>query len=470
MRQRSSILATVLPLFFMTLAACGSSEPGHDSKGLPDAPDAATLPDQVVPDHAVPDAPTSEQDGNAPDAREDAALPTPDAGTTLDCSDRLAPGLCNECFEQNCCEEILACDEHPTCWTCVDGTNEAACQTAETEALKACAGVGGACVEACMLAVSCEDTLIGACGRCVAANCCEEVAACASREGCWSCLGNSTEDCWGQTDYENVWGCAESACWDECLGTYCSEIGQYCESGSDCCNGTCTNHQCATCVPDCDGKQCGANGCGGNCGTCPGNATCQGGQCVCEPNCYGKDCGDDGCGGTCGTCSGGNPCISGNCCAPTCDGKECGSDGCGGSCGICGSGDVCQGGSCCTPTCGGKECGSNGCGGTCGTCSSGENCESGQCVADPNDCDPVYNSGCSYPNQCILLSNESTACALAGNGTQGDYCSSTTPCAGGHSCFAGTCRKICDKYSGEGCSGMTTCQGVSGWTQFGACG
>ncbi len=37
-----------------------------------------------------------------------------------------------------------------------------------------------------------------------------------------------------------------------------------------------------TCVPDCDGKQCGGNGCGGQCGTCQGTLTCNAaGQCVC---------------------------------------------------------------------------------------------------------------------------------------------------------------------------------------------
>jgi hypothetical protein len=33
--------------------------------------------------------------------------------------------------------------------------------------------------------------------------------------------------------------------------------------------------------------------------SCPGSSACQ-------PDCNGKQCGDDGCGGSCGTCPGGN--------------------------------------------------------------------------------------------------------------------------------------------------------------------
>ena len=64
---------------------------------------------------------------------------------------------------------------------------------------------------------------------------------------------------------------------------------------------------------------------------------------VCTPNCDGKECGDDGCGGVCGTCQEGETCNdNGSCvseCVPNCDGKECGDDGCGDVCGICNSGN-----------------------------------------------------------------------------------------------------------------------------------
>ncbi len=39
---------------------------------------------------------------------------------------------------------------------------------------------------------------------------------------------------------------------------------------------------CGDCVPDCAGKECGADGCGGSCGTCPDGMHCEGGHCVCD--------------------------------------------------------------------------------------------------------------------------------------------------------------------------------------------
>lgn len=71
----------------------------------------------------------------------------------------------------------------------------------------------------------------------------------------------------------------------------------------------------------------------------------------CIPNCAGRGCGDDGCGGTCGSCSNGAVCISFRCeqpCVPRCTGLECGDDGCGRMCGVCDSAScmVCSSGNC----------------------------------------------------------------------------------------------------------------------------
>jgi hypothetical protein len=73
------------------------------------------------------------------------------------------------------------------------------------------------------------------------------------------------------------------------------------------------------------------------------------------------------------------------------------------------------------------------------------------------------------PNQCLILSNQTPTCALAGSGTQGGTCSTSGDCAGGYGCFAGTCRKICLVSSGAGCGGGSTCNGITGWTYYGAC-
>ena len=105
------------------------------------------------------------------------------------------------------------------------------------------------------------------------------------------------------------------------------------------------------CVPACDGKACGDDGCGGSCGACPPGVVCNDlGQCPCTADCDttvpAKECGPDGCGGYCGTgdvetkgCTAPDVCQDDfTCeppCVPNCDGKECGSDECGGSCGSC---------------------------------------------------------------------------------------------------------------------------------------
>jgi len=119
------------------------------------------------------------------------------------------------------------------------------------------------------------------------------------------------------------------------------------------------------CTPDCIGKQCGDNGCGGSCGRCSSaGEICPGGVCVsgsgsvspvgntppgCIPNCAGKQCGDNGCGGSCGDCTQGYVCADNLCalkCTPNCEGKQCGTNGCAGSCGVCEPGYSCFKGDC----------------------------------------------------------------------------------------------------------------------------
>lgn len=82
----------------------------------------------------------------------------------------------------------------------------------------------------------------------------------------------------------------------------------------------------AGCVPNCDGRFCGEDGCGGTCGTCSEGLVCNGaGRCgspTCVPQCNGRKCGGDGCGGSCGECAPGSACAeeTGACMvSPVCD-------------------------------------------------------------------------------------------------------------------------------------------------------
>jgi hypothetical protein len=103
-------------------------------------------------------------------------------------------------------------------------------------------------------------------------------------------------------------------------------------------------HATVCCEPHCEGKQCGGDGCGGTCGTCPEGQRCANGQC-CTPDCPPNACGPDGCGGICTTCQPPEVCTADRkCCLPNCKARlaECGDDGCGGLCGVCPEGQTCS--------------------------------------------------------------------------------------------------------------------------------
>ncbi len=96
--------------------------------------------------------------------------------------------------------------------------------------------------------------------------------------------------------------------------TDCAATGLTCVEtigvGASCVDGN-------ACVPNCIGRQCGSDGCGGSCGDCSKDDTCTAdGQCVsdtCTPQCAGRVCGSDGCGGICGVCPEGQACNDGSC-------------------------------------------------------------------------------------------------------------------------------------------------------------
>ena len=93
---------------------------------------------------------------------------------------------------------------------------------------------------------------------------------------------------------------AVNACWNVVAG---SEVALELKA--------CLEFSCTLCH-NCTDKECGPDGCGGSCGTCPDGTTCSDdiqspdvgtlpqGVCMCLPDCKDKDCGSDGCGGDCG--------------------------------------------------------------------------------------------------------------------------------------------------------------------------
>ena len=235
-------------------------------------------------------------------------------------------------------------------------------------------GCGGAC-GLCGAGEACKS------GKCIASLSCLELSDCVM-----SCpQGN--EQCGGQ-----CWADASPAAKQQwmalmgCVQEVCGENGPP-NCAGQAIWGECVDYwnKCQDCTPACVGKQCGADGCGGSCGQCPGGFTCDNyGSCMCEPQCGDKECGPNGCGGSCGTCPGGSVCnYLGHCvCMPQCLDKQCGNDGCGGSCGVCPAGLICSP----DGLCGGgpKPCGNNMC-----EPWDGENCQT--C---PKDCGPCDMTCC----------------------------------------------------------------------------
>lgn len=169
-----------------------------------------------------------------------------------------------------------------------------------------------------------------------------------------------------------------------------------------------------------------------------------GGGATCQPDCAGKKCGNDGCGGLCGMCAPGQSCVNYQCAAPAtecdgityqgcCDGQtlkwceqgqlktgsctdkpQCGWDADQSyyNCGTSGNEDPTGENpiSCdaepvvpeCIPECGDFDCGSDGCGGSCGTCPDTHYCHQGYCELLPDVCPDgsVWNGHeCVWPEE-----------------------------------------------------------------------
>ena len=199
-------------------------------------------------------------------------------------------GFCNKwgptepCFQTQqitgCAAEIATCKNSQPC--------EPKC------AGKECGGngCGGSC-GTCTGSKTCEA------GKCVGGGGCEGIA----YEGC--CNGNVLVWCEDGQLKEQDCSWDPQCGWNFQLGFYDCDTQGGASPDEDLpksCSGTCT--------PECVGKNCGGDGCGGTCGLCPEDQTCQNGTCsgVCTPSCLNKECGNNGCGGSCGNCPEGFAC------------------------------------------------------------------------------------------------------------------------------------------------------------------
>jgi len=292
--------------------------------------------------------------------------PCPDCGTLPDVE---LPDVAMEMVETSdlgCqdCGEPLVCEPD-------DGMCEGNAVTVCLED-----GSGWGLPEACPALTTCAD---GEClpwpdGQCDLALACMETFDCQTPEQTCvdSCLKGVAIGV--GVHLNEVFWCVVETCasWDptsECFGE--ARLGE-CKPLFEACTGVCATL--------CDGKECGPDSCGGQCGECEAGYACDPmGHCLCQPECDGKECGPNGCGALCGLCAGRKPVCNeevglcekeppGPCGNEVCEpelGETCFN--CGYDCGDC-------------PPCGD------------GACDEGE-----QCDFCPADCGPcTYGDCCAY--------------------------------------------------------------------------
>ncbi|HKU39484.1 MAG TPA: hypothetical protein VJR89_15100 [Polyangiales bacterium] len=382
--------------------------------------------------------------------------------------------LCNKtaglCTSSACAPDKTSCDGALLQVCNADGTafkSTLTCGTGTT-----CDATGGDCNTCEPGSTKCEGDMVATCdatGQSYTASACPAGSHCVGLGQCVECASNA--DCAGLTKDCKIGVCSKNTCsaQNQPGGTSCAAAG-----GKP---GACVLGACQ-CTPQCDGKMCGADGCGGTCPPgCAGGLMCAGDRCV---DCQSDDqCsnlnGAQGCiegyceAGTCRvrnapatkSCGSSGTCRAGSCCTPDCKNK-CGGadDGCGGTCtGKCSGGATCKDGTCCTTKCSGK-CGgeSDGCGGFCpNPCSNGESCSAGKCCAPScaNKCggaDDGCGGKCNAP--CPCTPSCSGKCAGESDGCNGTC---RNPCKAGESCSAGKCcAPSCTNKCGgadDGCGG-----------------
>ncbi len=210
-------------------------------------------------------------------------------------------------------------------------------------------------------------------------------------------------------------------------------------------------------MPNCVGRRCGPDGCGGQCGFCPTGWSC-GPTGACESE-------DGGCGGIPAT----GECVSGtawSCADGVPEREHC-------AYGACALDPAAGAARCaevpCLPSCFGRTCGDDGCGGSCGTCPDGETCHPEHELCVPAEgCGPIDEAGTCLAH--TLVSCEANELTFEPCLSRGQVCS-TDPCDGRPTCHnVWPHTPCCDVPAGGHCAGkhLFTCDG-EGWLSIRHC-
>jgi len=359
------------------------------------------------------------------------------------------PDPCNGITWEGCCagDQVLYCEEdevksmdcaeQPSCgWDAENNYYICGMEAAPDPGGNHPMDCGELCTPDCSEKVCGDDGCGGDCGTCPEGEACTPQGECCTPDcGEKECGGDGCGgDCGACPPEEQCQdgACVEGGCqgipWEGCCAdgtlTYCDQgnlIQQSCGGDPDCgWNAQGVYYDCGTkggedpdgafpldcleyCVPDCEDKACGDDGCEGSCGECDGGEVCAEGACVPDP-CEGI--GYVGCcdGNTLRWCDDGAA-FEKDCSAMTgsCGWAEKGAEY---NCGTPGGEDPsgehprpCPGS--CTPDCDEKICGDDGCEGSCGTCGDGETCAEGSCVPDAPVADIVPGEDTSAPPETV---------------------------------------------------------------------
>jgi hypothetical protein len=279
-----------------------------------------------------------------------------------DCeSEALCNGLIGDCTNQVCKPNETACQNNMLV-TCNSDGSMFASMTPCNEMV--CDPKGGDCNVCEPGQKQCDQEVAMTCsasGQGFEPTPCTGGQKCAGEGECVECIDDS--HCAALTE-----GCSVGAC----MGSICSERpaprGMACTTSQGR-PGTCSNGTCE-CTPQCN-KECGADGCGGQCSACTGRRDCVNDRCV--------ECTGDG---DCRDLSSDDGCVVGRCSNGTCTAantlSSCTTDR--GARGQCALGEcVCAAGQGCSGKCGNAM---DTCYNPCNTrCGSNQVCEDDQCVA-----------------------------------------------------------------------------------------
>jgi Pentapeptide repeats (8 copies) len=378
-----------------------------------------------------------------------------------------------QCGTDGQCHGTRRCTPQ-TCPTgCCDANN--VCRSGSTDAI--CGRGGAPCVrcqagQLCCATPSCGQFL----GTCVCSGdscpdgCCENFTTCrpgttnqfCGMDGleCLTCDVSEGQVCaeiGSGEDAERVCICTPQTCPNGCCdggpgnpgvcranrAPLCGIHGALCQDCFD--QGQCNAQGQCVCTPDCTGKTCGGDGCGGSCGTCRTGETCTPqGQCTCTAN----------------SCPTGQRCATGRC---ICDAQSCptgccdGGPGNAGACqtgtsdAFCGAGGgacvACPGGTTCTSQ---RQC-------VCspGSCPIGQTCRHGGCFrtcTTDAPCQACGGAGCQCGGQEDLCLDATTSIGVCDNDDDcplGTLCSGfendagqrlcAQPCPGCRACTPGNC-------------------------------